>query len=60
MLQEPGMFPQQKCLILSVYFTGLDQSLEDYNTKETLIAIPLKCEWNPFIVGALLFVLNIL
>lgn len=54
------MFPQQKCLILSVYFTGLDQSLEDYNTKETLIAIPLKCEWNPFIVGALLFVLNIL
>lgn len=47
-------FLWQKPYLLSVYFAGLDQALEGCHARVTLIAIPLKCEWNPFVVGSLL------
>ncbi len=41
-------------VLFVVYFAGLDQALEGCHARVTLIAIPLKCEWNPFVVGSLL------
>lgn len=41
--------------VLSVYFTGLDQTLERRHVRVNLSAIPLKCEWN--LVFALLYLL---
>ena len=37
--------------MLSVCFIGLDQALEGCHARVILTAIPLKCEWNPFVVG---------